>query len=63
VIEITGGVDELGDFLRAEDDGQSPGRLGKGNVLGKKMAAQCLTNRKRNADTYWLTVAGVSFLI
>jgi hypothetical protein len=46
VIEITGGVDELGDFLRAEDDGQSPARLGKGNVFGKKLAAQCLDEQE-----------------
>jgi len=37
VKEISGGVDELSHFLRSEHDGQSPGRLGKGDVRGEKM--------------------------
>src|SRR5215469_9044169 len=46
VIEIACRVDQSGHFLRAEHDGQAPGRFGKRNVLGQKMAAQCLDEQK-----------------
>ena len=46
VEEITGRVDELCHFLRAEHDWQPPGRLGKGNVLGQKMAPQGLDEQE-----------------
>jgi len=39
VIEIACRIDQPRHFLRAEHDGQAPGRLRKGNVLGQKMPA------------------------
>jgi hypothetical protein len=52
---------------RAQDQGSRAGNrlLAFGNGMYSARICRCsvLMNRKRNADTYWLTVAGVSFLL
>jgi hypothetical protein len=37
--------------------------LGNGMCSARKCRGSVLMNKKPNADTYWLTVAGVSFLV
>jgi len=43
--------------------GSRLGHLGKGMYSVRKWRRRVLTNRKRSADTYWLTVNGESFLV
>jgi hypothetical protein len=40
VIEVACRIDEPGHFLRAEHDGQPPGRFGKGNVLSENAGVE-----------------------